>query len=369
MREEALVKKLVSKTGIQKRTPITLTDAAEKYYDEVVVDMKARSTFEYQLANLLSVGDSAHALLSDIKTADFTAYRAKRRFMSNGRGGKVAGSTINREVELARRMFNWLDDLNYDVPRIKWKLALDRNAEVKRIRELKPDEEVRLFAALGELHPELYLLCEFAMLSGQRLSALIGLTWDRVDFPNREITVFLKTKLKAAKPHVVPMDDRMEEIIRSFPEVEGWANVFTYISRNGGGGRKWEGRRNRAGYQRQVNEQLIRRVGRRYPFSEDGWRTVWKQALEKAGVTNFRFHDLRHTALTRLVRETGNLRIAMELAGHADISTTTRYAHADKSDVRAAMKTVANRRRAIQEERDREAVAAFDNVFPLRVGT
>ena len=55
--------------------------------------------------------------------------------------------------------------------------------------------------------------------------------------------------------------------------------------------------------------------------------------LKAAGIENFRFHDLRHTALTRL----GNIETAFELAGHSDIRTTKRYFHTAEERVREAM--------------------------------
>jgi integrase len=50
-------------------------------------------------------------------------------------------------------------------------------------------------------------------------------------------------------------------------------------------------------------------------------------ALEEAKVKNFRWHDLRHTFISRLVMKDVNLRTVQELAGHKTISMTTRYAH------------------------------------------
>jgi integrase len=41
-------------------------------------------------------------------------------------------------------------------------------------------------------------------------------------------------------------------------------------------------------------------------------------------VTDFRFQDFRHTAATRLVRATGNLKMAQKLLSHAELATTSR---------------------------------------------
>ena len=61
--------------------------------------------------------------------------------------------------------------------------------------------------------------------------------------------------------------------------------------------------------------------------------------LARAGVRRLRFHDLRHTAGTRITRES-NLKAAMQMLGHTRIETTARYAHVDESDLRRALENV-----------------------------
>ncbi len=56
-------------------------------------------------------------------------------------------------------------------------------------------------------------------------------------------------------------------------------------------------------------------------------------------MTDFHFHDLRHTSATRILRKS-NLRVVQQLLGHSDIATTTKYAHAVDDDIRNAMEAV-----------------------------
>jgi integrase len=76
--------------------------------------------------------------------------------------------------------------------------------------------------------------------------------------------------------------------------------------------------------------------GQRYRITDAGLKTAMRRKTAAAGVENFRFHDTRHTAATRVLRKS-NLRVVQELLGHADVATTTKYAHAMKEDVRAAL--------------------------------
>lgn len=62
--------------------------------------------------------------------------------------------------------------------------------------------------------------------------------------------------------------------------------------------------------------------------------------MKATGITDFRFHDTRHTAATRITRATGNLKVAQKLLGHTEIGTTARYAHVQHEDVLNGLKAV-----------------------------
>lgn len=76
--------------------------------------------------------------------------------------------------------------------------------------------------------------------------------------------------------------------------------------------------------------------GLRYPTTDAGLRTAMRRAVGNAGIAHLRFHDLRHTAATRILRKS-NLRVVQQLLGHSEPSTTAKYAHALSEDIRAAM--------------------------------
>src|SRR5215831_8782620 len=64
-------------------------------------------------------------------------------------------------------------------------------------------------------------------------------------------------------------------------------------------------------------------------------RTAFSQALMRAGITGFRFHDLRHTFASHFVMRGGSLKALQEILGHADYKMTLRYSHLSPAHLRA----------------------------------
>jgi integrase/recombinase XerC len=68
-------------------------------------------------------------------------------------------------------------------------------------------------------------------------------------------------------------------------------------------------------------------------------RELFREWQKRAGFDKFyRFHDLRHTAITNAYRASKNIRIAQRVARHARLDTTTRYEHASDQEVAAAVR-------------------------------
>ena len=88
------------------------------------------------------------------------------------------------------------------------------------------------------------------------------------------------------------------------------------------------------------NERGERLTGPRY------W---WDDAIAKAKVQDFHWHDLRHTFASRLIMDGMDLRTVQELMGHKTIAMTCRYAHLVPTYQLAAVERLAEINRAIQE--------------------
>ena len=290
-------------TGVRSRTPLTIDAACGTYWDRHAARQRSARTTEYQIENLLT-GLGKDNLLSEIGQVELAAYAARRR-------AHVSDSSVNREIELARRVWRWCEkNLRADVGEMPdWQALLLREPQ-ERSRTLTADEEERLIAAMEADRPDCVPLVRFALMSGCRLSEVTTLRWADVDLQAGVAVI----RGKGGHVAPIPLTARMVALIADQPRVG--PQIFTYVCQRGG--RK-------------------RRKGERYPFTASHWRRAWARALKAAGVQEFRFHDLRHTTATRLLRATGNLAAVQKLLRHTTVTTTMRYARVELSDLAAAM--------------------------------
>ncbi len=290
---------------------ISLNNACDALWEAKAKFEKSNRTTEFQFANLIE-GIGANKALADITAADFQRFIAKRR-------ATVSNTSVNRELEQARRVWKHAST-SHMVSAIDWG-ALMLPEPKERVRELSAKEEQRLFENLPE---DLKPVVEFAILSGQRRSAIVGLRWDKIDWTNAEAEIVNK----GGGVHRFPLSPVMVQIILEQPQLDDCPFVFTYVCE-------------RPAPKRPDRPQRVK--GQRYPFTLQGWKRKWSKALTDAGIENFRFHDLRHTSATRIIRASGNLKAAQKLLGHTDIRTTSRYAHVGMDDLRGLMSDTESR--------------------------
>jgi integrase len=154
----------------------------------------------------------------------------------------------------------------------------------------------------------------FAHASGFRLKQCVTLEWPNVDWGARQI----RKAGKGGRLETIPISTRIREILWPLqghhPEF-----VFTYQAQQTYGGRV---------------------KGKRYPLTYSGAQALWLRLRKRAGVVGFRFHDYRHDFGTRLLRETGNLKLVQRALNHRNIKTTVKYAHVLDSEVADAMERI-----------------------------
>lgn len=328
--EEALKTKLRREHffGAPKTRPaMTVEQAFGRYWEEIGQHTAAPADTLHR-GEVVTEAIGKGTPLSEIDDDKLALVVAKLRGRKGRQGNLIANSTVNRFIETYRRVWRraakvWKVEVG-DEPTWREHLLEEPN---ERVRELTPDEEAKLFKHLREdMHP----MVKFALMSGLRVSNVRKLTWRDVDFQAGAISVRLKSKKPGGRLHTVPLTTSMTVLLAN-EKGNHPIFVFTYVCAKSRTQPGADGR------------PVVRTKGKRYPFSRDGWKKGWYAALEKAEIEDFHFHDTRHTAATRTLRASGNIKVVQKMLGHTDITTTARYAHALTDDIRTAMEAAQSR--------------------------
>ena len=67
---------------------------------------------------------------------------------------------------------------------------------------------------------------------------------------------------------------------------------------------------------------------------------AWHTAIDRAGIANFRFHDLRHSCGSAMVQNGANLAEVAALLGHRNLQMTLRYSHVGNAGTSALVDRV-----------------------------
>ena len=181
------------------------------------------------------------------------------------------------------------------------------------VRYLTDEERVKFFDALEETtSPTLKVLCHFGINTGCRKGEALGLTWDDIDF-EKNIIRFTKTKRIRT---CTGIDEKGELIIER--------NLVTPTLKNGSKEKKIS-MKNMSKLRGLLLEHKLKSRSE-YVFPHDTQHS-FRYLLKKCGITNFRFHDLRHSCASYLVQSGVPLLDTAHHLGQRDYNSVLRYAH------------------------------------------
>ncbi|WP_374226582.1 tyrosine-type recombinase/integrase [Bradyrhizobium sp. SRL28] len=311
------------------RASLAIDDVAARLWNDTAqYDAEPKAT-ETNLARLIEYFGPTK-LLTDIdhKAAkELVAWRRGHRVSRRGKLTKdqrellplISNATVNRSAsKVLQRLFKFAKAegaIFENEP--KWEdLFLPEPEE--RVRELKSEEGDALDEAMRDDYGPFF---DFARASGMRLKECVTLRWTEVNFGTRQIVRTGKGGRRVVFPITPAVRDILFPLQGQHPEA-----VFTYVAIYG-------------------NRRLGRVRGLRYPLTYNGAKTAWQRLRSISGVGDFRFHDFRHDFGTKLLRESGNLKLVQKALNHRDIKSTLRYAHVLDEDVAAAVERLAESRK------------------------
>jgi integrase len=300
--------------GSTHRQSYALQDVTTKWYAAKVAGRKSETTTAHRVKIMLRhLGPLTP--ITGIDTPHIAeAIQARRmeptRMTARSDTPKpVSNTTINRDLidgTLRPIMHFARKTLKLPVRDIDWQ-ELRLPEPVARDRSFSSVELAAFRNGLPSWHRPLF---DFIARYGVRLSEAF-FTLDAFDVERGEITL---RRRKRGGDHVIPL---LEEDRRALAAMAGRAKAANLTT-------LW--------FREDKRGKLI-------PTKARGYQSACSAALRAAKLVDARpVHDLRHHAASEALRASGNLVTVQGLLGHADIKSTTRYAHVKKTDILAALR-------------------------------
>ena len=223
------------------------------------------------------------------------------RFIKGKRESGLMTSTCNRILAKLKASYSYAEEIEL--------IKIDQNPTrmVKPFREpphrdrfLSHHEAQRLLAEVSASgSPMLKFIIQFLLLTGARKGEAIHAEWSHIDTTTRTWVVPVS---KNGRPRFITLSDGALQILEK-------VQSFT---------------RSKLG----ENKYVFPNITTGKPYSQIFH--PWNVARRKAGLSDVRIHDLRHSFASVLVNQGMSLYDVKELLGHSNITTTQRYAHLSK---------------------------------------
>jgi len=246
------------------------------------------------------VNHFGNMLIKEITKSDIQKFKMKRLNTVTVQNRPRSITAVNRELQLLRKMLNFAIENRWirDNPFFKTNL-ISMSDETQRNRILSFDEERRLLDACRDSRAHLRPIVITALDTSCRLGELLKLRWRDIDFFSEIITI-IAFNAKTAEAREVIMTERVKEELNKL----------------------WEA-------SPQNLDLLVFGI-------TNTIKRAWKSACRLADIEDLHFHDLRHTAVTRLVATGLPSAEIMRISGHKQAKTFLRYVNPKADSLRRA---------------------------------
>ena len=224
--------------------------------------------------------------------------------------------TANRVLSCLRKMFNMAEVWGFRDDGTNPCRHIPKYPESGKTRLITDDEMARLFRYLeraemeGLEHPFFTLGVRLQFAFAARMSEVISMEWNWVDFVNRRV-VWPDSKTGEISK---PMSEDVVTLLLNTPRLEGSPYVVPSIYKPD------------------------------RPMSQTTYSRGWTRILERAEVPHVGTHGIRHRTTTEIANSGVPVKVAMQLTAHKTVTQFMRYVHIEDDPVRAAAETVASRR-------------------------
>ncbi len=292
--------------GLDAPRQVTLKDAAASWWTHRGSHLASAVTVAHRLQILERVMDFGQDVCAVTTATVAEAMQARRREITHN-GRAPTPSTINRDIiDTLRPVIRHAERvMEVPVQRIDWGAVRMKEPKLK-VREFSAAEIEAILANLPEhYHP----LVAFLSRYGCRISE----AWFPLSAFDRDAGRVV-LRVKGAKRHTIPLLDEDRRYLAAQASRAERAKLNTVWFR-------------------------VEKTGELVPLRISSFQSAMRAAYARAGIRDARpAHDWRHHALTAYVRATGDIRAAQRLAGHENIATTARYAHAAEADILKGLK-------------------------------
>ena len=224
--------------------------------------------------------------ISDITHESLGKFVLERLNTPTPRGPRTP-ATVNRELAVLRRLLNWAEQTGRIERSPMHGFRLLREANYRE-RILDAEEIARLLDALDDPRfIPIRLVVLISLFCGLRFGEVAGLRWSDIRSGHREFDLL---KTKSGRRRKVPIPDHLWDELKTWPRT---SSEYVFPGPCGA------------------------------PLGSI--KKSFRSLLKIAGIEHFRFHDLRHTAASWMLRSGADLNTVREILGHASIATTQRY--------------------------------------------
>ena len=262
------------------------------------------------LAQYINTFKNLLRILGDIKIEHFGIMEMEH--YKNIRSKEVKKTTCNIDIKNTKAIIN-----------LAIKLELIKENKISKVKKFHIGErkilamsetEVKKLLQAIDNNPMLLNLVKVGLYSGCRISEILNIQRDDINFNSRILTISNKESFntKTKLNRTIPLSEEFSQLLKSILATKTSAdNCYLFIDK------------------------------RKNKYTRGAIAKLFKPYIHKAGLNDkFHFHCLRHTFITLLIKKGVSINYVKELAGHTDIKTTMNYIHIVTDDLRDAVSKI-----------------------------